>query len=66
MSATSDFYLACAEDCAREAEATGLANVRDRYLRSRAAWLSMAERLRKGEVMRDQAAADKALKTETN
>jgi hypothetical protein len=66
MSVTSDFYLARAAECAREAEATVLANVRERALRSREAWLSMANRLRKGEAMRDQAAAEKALQSETN
>jgi len=66
MSVTSDFYLARAEECAREAEATALANVRDRCLRSRETWLAMANRLRKGERMRDEAAAEKALKVETH
>lgn len=64
MSLTSDFYLARANECAREAEATVLANVRDRCLRSQEAWLSMAHRLQRGEAMRDQAAADKAIKAE--
>lgn len=66
MSLTSDFYLARAAECAREAETTALANVRDRCLRSREAWLSMANRLRKGEVMREQAVAEKALKATAN
>lgn len=66
MSITSDFYLARAAECAREAEATALANVRDRCLRSQEAWLSMANRLRKGEAMRDRAAAEKALLGEPN
>lgn len=66
MSVTSDFYLARAAECAREAEATVLENVRERCLRSQEAWLSMANRLRKGEVMRDQVAAEKALKIGTN
>jgi hypothetical protein len=64
MSLTSDFYLARADECRREAEATSLANVRDRCLRSREAWLSMAHRLQRGEAMRDQAAAEKAPKAE--
>lgn len=66
MSVTSEFYLARAAECAREADATLLANVRERCLRSQEAWLSMANRLRKGERMRDAAAAEKALSTETN
>ena len=60
MSATSDFYIARAEESARDAASTTLANVRDRALRSEAAWRSMAERLQRGEVMRDTLAAAKA------
>ena len=66
MSVTSEFYLARAAECAREAEATVLANVRERCRRSEEAWLAMANRLRKGERMRDEAAAEKALRIETN
>ena len=66
MSLTSDFYLARAAECAREAETTVLANVRERCLRSQEAWLSMANRLRKGEVMREQAVTEKALKATAN
>jgi hypothetical protein len=66
MSVTSDFYLARAEECGREAENTALENVRDRALRSQEAWLSMANRLRKGEMMRDRAAAEKALQINAN
>ena len=60
MSATSDFYLARAEESARDAASTTLLNVRERALRSEAAWRSMAERLQRGEVMRDALAAAKA------
>ncbi|MEJ7926902.1 hypothetical protein WG908_09065 [Sphingobium sp. AN641] len=60
MSATSDFYLARASDSARDAAATDLANVRDRCLRSEAAWRAMAERLMRGEVERERVAAEKA------
>jgi hypothetical protein len=66
MSVTSEFYLARAAECAREAEATVLANVRERCLRSQDAWLTMANRLRKGETLRDEAAAEKALRNDTN
>ncbi|MBA2932901.1 hypothetical protein HZF05_02210 [Sphingomonas sp. CGMCC 1.13654] len=66
MSVTSEFYLARAAECAREAEATVLTNVRERCLRSQEAWLAMANRLRKGERLRDEAAAEKALKVEAN
>jgi hypothetical protein len=51
MSTTSDFYLARAAECAREAEATVLANVKERCLRSQEAWLAMANRVLKGEHM---------------
>lgn len=60
MSATSDFYLARADESARDAASTSLDNVRDRCLRSEAAWRSMAERLMRGETMRDTLAAEKA------
>lgn len=59
MSITSDFYLARAAECAREAETTVLENVKERCLRSREAWLAMANRLRRGEQMRNAAAAEK-------
>ncbi len=60
MSVTSDFYLARAAEAARDAEAAVLDNVRDRCRRSEAAWLSMADRLRRGEDMRDTLAAEKS------
>ena len=59
MSVTSDFYLARAADCARDAESTTLANVRDRCLRSEAAWRAMADRLLRGDQMRERLEADK-------
>jgi hypothetical protein len=60
MSVTSDFYLARAAECASEAAATRLDNVKERCLRSQAAWLAMAHRLSRGEKLRDEAAAEKA------
>jgi hypothetical protein len=63
MSTTSDFYLARAEESARDAAATTLENVRDRCLRSEAAWRSMADRLMRGEVMRETLANDKAARS---
>ena len=53
MSVTSDFYLARAAECAKEAEATILDNVRDRYRRSEAAWRAMASRLLHAEGLRN-------------
>ena len=52
MSATSDFYLARADECAREADRSRLDNVRDRCLRSEQAWRQMADRLHRAETMR--------------
>ncbi|MFS0738800.1 hypothetical protein ABC347_17270 [Sphingomonas sp. 1P06PA] len=60
MSVTSDFYLARAAESARAAAETQLSNVKERALRSEAAWRAMAERLLRGEDMRDQLAAEKA------
>lgn len=65
MSATSDFYLARAAESARDAANTTLDNVRDRCLRSEAAWRSMADRMLRGEVMREQLAAAKADREDT-
>lgn len=61
MSATSDFYLSRASECATEARAATLDNVRDRCLRSEAAWLAMADRLKRAEKMRAELIASKAL-----
>lgn len=60
MSLTSNFYLARAAESAREAEQATLENVRERCLRSEAAWRSMAERLLSNEVGRSRQAAEKA------
>lgn len=60
MSATSDFYLARADESARAAAETDLSNVKERALRSEAAWRAMADRLMRGETMRDRLAAEKA------
>ncbi len=60
MSVTSAFYLDRAEECARDANTATLDNVRDRALRSEAAWRTMADRLLKGEAMRDRAVAERA------
>ncbi|HEY0270284.1 MAG TPA: hypothetical protein VGC10_04760 [Sphingomonas sp.] len=60
MSTTSEFYMARADECAREAANATLANVRERAQRSEAAWRSMADRLIRGEEMRETLAAEKA------
>lgn len=60
MSATSDFYRARAAENAAEAQNALLDHVRDRCLRSAAAWLAMADRLTRAETLRDQHVRDKA------
>lgn len=60
MSATRDFYLARAEESAADAQAAVLDNVRERCLRSEAAWREMADRLIRNEMLRDKVAAAKA------
>jgi hypothetical protein len=53
-------YLTRAAEARKDAESTTLANVRDRCLRSAAAWTEMAERAERTERMRQTLAADKA------
>ena len=62
MALASEFYLARAAECAREAEETKLENVRDRSKRAEAAWLLMADQSSAREVERDAVAAEKAAK----
>jgi hypothetical protein len=47
-----ELYHARAEQCRAEADAATLDNVRDRCLRSEAAWRAMAERGERTEAMR--------------
>lgn len=49
---TRAFYQARADECAREAAGSSLANVRDRLLRSQAAWQTLADRLQHTETLR--------------
>lgn len=51
MANSSEYYRACAEQSLRDAEASILANVRERHLHS-AAWQAMAERADKIEANR--------------
>ena len=55
-----EMYRARAAECRASAEASSLANVRDRCLRSEAAWLELAERAERTERMRQRLAAEKA------
>jgi hypothetical protein len=50
---TREFYLARAEDAAKEAAAATLDNVRERARRSEAAWRSMAARMARIEEQRE-------------
>jgi hypothetical protein len=52
MSATIDFYLAQAQKCTAEADASSLVQVRDRNLRAAAAWQAMADKLLHTEELR--------------
>ena len=61
MSSNSEFFLARAAECARDAAAADLANVRERFLRSEAAWLGMAEKHQATEAAREKVAAERAL-----
>jgi hypothetical protein len=61
MSTTSDFYFGRAAECAAEADAAVLDQVRERCLRSAAAWRAMAERSAKSEEMRVEIARTKAI-----
>lgn len=59
MSATADFYLQRADECARDAANTNLDNVRDRCQRSEAAWREMANRLLHTDSLRARREADR-------
>lgn len=52
MSANSDHYRTCAEQAMNEANGALLDNVRERWLRSAAAWQAMADRTEKIETER--------------
>jgi hypothetical protein len=60
MSAQHEFYLARAAEARADADAATLDNVRDRCLRSEAAWSEMAARAERGERMREKLIAEKA------
>lgn len=57
---TLEFYQTRAAQCAREAEATNLVNVKERLLNARLAWLQMAERLERTNEARAVGLAHKA------
>lgn len=55
-----DMYLARAAEARADAEAATLDNVRDRCLRSEAAWSDMADRAGRTDKMRARLEAEKA------
>jgi hypothetical protein len=55
-----DFYLARVDQARAEAEAATLDHVRERCLRSEAAWHAMAERAQRSERLRVEEAKRKA------
>ena len=59
MSSNHDFYRARAAEARADADAATLDNVRDRCLRSEAAWTEMADRVQRGERMREKLLAEK-------
>jgi len=60
MTLTQQYYRDRAADARRDAAATPLANVRERWLCAAAAWDAMAARLARTERMRADTAAKKA------
>jgi hypothetical protein len=60
MSAQHDFYLARAAEAKAAADTATLDNVRERSLRSEAAWSAMAARAERGEKMREKLNGEKA------
>lgn len=59
MSVSSEYYLAMVDKCARDADESPLENVRDRCLRSEAAWRALAQRMLVAERSRAAEAAAK-------
>lgn len=55
-----EFYLARAVEAKRDADSATLSNVRERCLRSEAAWADMAARAERGDKMRAKLEAEKA------
>ena len=57
---SSEFFMTRAAEARRDAEAATLANVRERCLRSEAAFLDMAARAERSNRMRAKLEAEKA------
>ena len=63
MTSHLEFYRTRASEAQADADSATLDNVRDRCLRSAAAWESMAARAERGETMRAKLEAEKAAAT---
>ena len=63
MSTNAEFYRARAAGARRDAEASALANVRDRCLRAADAWEVMADRANRTDRLRAEQEARKAAQT---
>ncbi len=63
MAVNSDYYRARADEDTAEAGKAALERVRDRLLRSAAAWHAMADQLGRAERRRAQLAEEKAAQT---
>ena len=61
MATESEFYLQQVESCARQAEASPLANQRAIHLRAQAAWQALADRRLVTEAKRSRLEAEKRL-----
>jgi hypothetical protein len=60
MSQQYDFYVARAAEARADADAATLDNVRNRCLRSEAAWRDMADRAARTDRIREKHVAEKA------
>ncbi len=60
MSSHHEFYAARAAEARADAEAATLDNVRDRCLRSEAAWSAMAARAERSDKAREKLIVEKA------
>lgn len=60
MSLSREFCDARAQEAAEAAAGATLTNVRDRELRSEAAWRAMADRIRRTELAREAKEAERA------
>ena len=64
MSSNHDFYAARAAEARADADVAKLHNVRDRCLRSAAAWDAMAHRAHRNELFRAKQEEEKTAKLE--